>query len=95
MEFLVDFPSELEAPWWRPGGFLELPWTFFSESGKRLGRDITSSAHSEEVRSRFRGRFLLILEVKTGAKLTKIWMRVEVKWQMPNVRKSLKNLRFL
>ena len=65
LEFLADFSSELEALWRRPGPFLELPWTFFSESGKRLGRDITLSVYFEEVRSRFRGRFVLISEVKT------------------------------
>ena len=65
LECGTDFSGELEAPRRRPGGFLELPWTLFSESGKRLGRDITLSVHFEEVRSRFRGRFVLILEVKT------------------------------
>ena len=65
LKFLADFSSELEAPWRRPGGFLELPWTLFSESGKRFGRDITLSVYFEEVRSQFRGRFVLILEVKT------------------------------
>ena len=61
----AGFSSELEAPWRRLGGFLELPWTLFSESGKRPGRDVTLSVFFEEVRSRFRGRFVLILEVKT------------------------------
>ena len=65
LEFLADFASELETLWRRPGSFLGLPWTLFSESGKRLGRDITSSAHSSEARSQFRGRFILILEMKT------------------------------
>ena len=51
LEFLADFSSELEALWRRPGGFLELPWTLSSESGKRLGRDITLSVYFEEVRS--------------------------------------------
>ena len=65
LEFLADFSSDLEAPWRRPGGFLELPWPLFLESGKRLGRDITLSVYFEEVRSQFRGRIILILEVKT------------------------------
>ena len=51
LKFFTDFSSEFEAPWRRPGGFLELPWTLFSESGKRFGRDITLSVYFEEVRS--------------------------------------------
>ena len=65
LKFFIGFSSELEATFRRPGGFLELPWTLFSESGKRFGRDITLSVYFEEVRSQFRGRFVLILEVKT------------------------------
>ena len=74
---------------------MELPWTLFSESGKRFGRDITLSVYFEEVRSQFRGRFVFILGSENGAKFAKILMSVEVKWQMPNVRKSMKNHRFL
>ena len=65
LEFRTDFSSELEAPRRRPGGFLELSWTLFSGSRKRSGSDITLTVYFEGVRSRLRGRFILILEVKT------------------------------
>ena len=29
LKFFIGFSSELEAPWRRPGGFLELPWPLF------------------------------------------------------------------
>ena len=65
LECRTDFSGELEAPRQRPGGFLELPWKLFSESRKRSGSDITLTVYFEGVRSWLRGRFILILEVKS------------------------------
>ena len=65
LECRTDFSGELEAPRRRPGGFLELPWTLFSESRKWLASDITLTVYFEGVRIWLRGRIILILEVKT------------------------------
>ena len=59
--FFKRVGSALAASWRLLGASLAA----FLESGKRLGRDITLSVYFEEVRSQFRGRFVLILEVKT------------------------------
>ena len=62
LEFRTFFSySALAALWRLLGASLDL----FSESPKRLGSDITLTVHFEGVRSQLRGRFTLILEVKT------------------------------
>ena len=59
--FFKRVGSALVASWRLLGASLAA----FLESGKRLGRDITLRIYFEEVRSQFRGRIILILEVKT------------------------------
>lgn len=59
------FLKRVGAVW--EGSWTDLghPWTFsFFETSKRLGSDITFTVHFEVMRSRLRGKCILILEMQ-------------------------------